>query len=156
VQVDLDETNRRVLVALCRSLARKLPSIPFGFTFTRDYVSPAGDYIFGIFGEFGDGLTCASFIMAVFAVYEIPLLKIGEWPLASPADRLWQAGQVAQVRVLRGPIVAEAVAHHIGAPRYRPEHVTAAAARNRNRPLGYKEAEKFGKQIVRELIATYH
>jgi hypothetical protein len=152
VQVDLDDVNRRLVVALCRLLAKKLPSIPFGFTFNRNYFSQAGDYILG---EFGDGLTCATFVMAVFATYNIPLLKIQEWA-TSREDQLWQYGQVGQVQVTRGPFVAEAIARHIGAPRYRPEHVTAAAAISTNRSLGFKEAEKLGKRIVRDLIATYH
>jgi hypothetical protein len=153
VQVDLHEVNRRLLVALCRALARKLPPIPFGFPFNRSYISQAGDYILG---EFGDGLTCASFVMAVFAAYDIPLLKIEEWPPASFQDQLWQGGQAGHVQVARGPFIADAVARHIGAPRFRPEHVTAAAANSGKRPLGFVEAETLGKRIVAELVATYH
>jgi hypothetical protein len=69
---------------------------------------------------------------------------------------VWQIRQVGQIQVTRGPFVAEAIARHIGAPRYRPEHVTAAAAISNSRPLGFKDAEKLGKRIVRELVATYH
>ena len=153
VQVDLDDINRRLLVALCRSLARKPPSLPFGFTFNRQYISQAGEYIFG---EFGDGLTCATFVMAVFKTYEIPLLKVEEWPPSSGDDMRWQVGQVAALQVRPGPYVAQAIARHIGASRYRPEHVTAAAATSANRPLGFRQAERMGNRIVRELLATYH
>jgi hypothetical protein len=153
VQVDLDEANRRLIVALCRTLAKTLPKIPFGFTFNRDYLSPAGEWVYG---EFGDGLTCATFVLAVFRVYRIPLLRTNEWPPASDEDRRWQAGHVRQIKDVRGPFVAEAIARHIGAPRFRPEHVTAAAANSGKRPLGVSEAERLGRRIVAELVATYH
>ena len=82
-------------------------------------------------------------------------MRIEEWPPASRQDQLWQGGQVGQVRFARGPIVAEAVARHIGAPRFRPEHVTAAAANSGKRPLGIGEAETLGRRIVAELVATF-
>jgi hypothetical protein len=151
VQVELDEINRRALVALCHLLAKKLPSIPFGFTFNRNYINQAGEYITG---EFGDGLTCATFVMAVFDTYHIPLLRTQEWPAASLQDQGWQAFQVNEVQLKRGPFVAEGVKRHIGAPRYRPEHVTAGAA-SANRPLGFAQANKLGARIVKELLASY-
>lgn len=151
VQVELDEINRRALVALCRLLAKKLPSIPFGFTFNRRYISQAGEYITG---EFGDGLTCATFVMAVFDTYHIPLLRTPEWPAASLQDQGWQGLQVQWVQLNRGPFVAEGVKQHIGAPRYKPEHVTAGAV-SAGRPLGLARANKLGARIVRELLASY-
>jgi hypothetical protein len=151
VQVELDEINRRALVALCRLLAKKLPSIPFGFTFNRNYINQAGEYITG---EFGDGLTCATFVMAVFDTYHIPLLRMQEWPAASLQDQGWQAFQVQQVQLNRGPFVAEGVKRHIGAPRYKPEHVTAGTV-SANRPLGFAQADRLGARIVRELLASY-
>ena len=149
-QVEMDEINRRALVALCRLLAKKLPSIPFGFTFDRSYISKTGDYIFG---ELGDGLTCATFVMAVFEAYHFPVLKKDEWPAASPADSAWQQFQVQVLLANRGPFVAEAVKQHIGAPRYMPEQVMAGAA-SAKRPLGLAEATKLGAQIVRDLLAS--
>ena len=99
-------------------------------------------------------LTCATFVMAVFDTYHIPLLRTPEWPAASLQDQGWQGLQVQWVQLNRGPFVAEGVKQHIGAPRYKPEHVTAGAV-SAGRPLGLARANKLGARIVRELLASY-
>jgi hypothetical protein len=75
LQVDLHEINRRTLVALCRLIAEKCKHVPFGFTYNGQYFTPAGDYIAH---DLGHGLTCATFVMAVFATHGIPLLRTEE------------------------------------------------------------------------------
>jgi hypothetical protein len=152
IQVDLDEINRRLIVALCRLIAKKNQRIPFGFTFTysRSYFSRSGDYVAG---TLGDGLTCATFVMAVFNAYEIPLLKIEEWPLRLE-DSGWQTGQVRSIAAQFGAIIGAAIEDHVGEPRFLPEQVTAGAI-SIDRPLGYNRACTLGNRIRRALVESY-
>jgi hypothetical protein len=151
LQADLDEINRRLLAGLCRLIADKSKNIPFGFTYNGTYFTHSGDYI----GRgLGHGLTCASFVMAVFATYSIPLLKSEEWPQRRPADMLWQTSQVGVIQSSRGQFIASAVAEHIGSPRFSPEEVTAGAI-DANRPLGLRQAEALAKRIRRDLLKSY-
>jgi hypothetical protein len=151
IQIDLHEINRRAIATLCRLIASKSQAVPFGFTYTGLYFTQIGDFIsHGL----GHGLTCATFVMAIFETYSIPLLRTGEWPRSLPADMLWQGRQVALVQQRSGAFIAQAVGQHIGEPRFHPEHVTAGAV-NANRPLGYAEAEKLGRRIRADLIRSY-
>lgn len=94
IQVDLDEINRRLLVGLCRAIAVRAKNVAFGFTYLETlYFSDLGDYISQ---PVGHGLTCATFVMAVFAKFKIPLLVLVDWP-RRPDDPLWQRWQVGEV-----------------------------------------------------------
>jgi hypothetical protein len=151
LQVDLDEINRRLLVALCRLIAERSKNVPFGFTFNGRYFTNSGDYIGR---DLGHGLTCASFVMAVFETYSIQLLKLEEWPQQQPDDMIWQAGQVRAIQFRHGQIIASAVAGHIGSSRFLPEEVTAGAI-DAKRPLGLQQAQRLGRRIRRDLLASY-
>jgi len=151
IQVELHEINRRMLVGLCRLIAEKSKTVPFGFTYNGLYFTQAGAYITR---DLGHGLTCGTFVMAVFATYNIPLLKIGEWPPASVEDQRWQTGQIRIIQGQRGAFLANAIAEHLGEPRFRPEEVTAGAI-SADRPLGYKKAAGLGRRIVRDLLKSY-
>lgn len=150
LQIDLHEINRRLLVTLCRLIAARAQKIPFGFSYNGLYFTTAGDYIFR---DFGQGLTCATFVMAVFATYQIDLLKVAEWT-STADDQLWQTGQASSIRSRFGTFVGDAVAQSIGHPRFRPEHVAAGAA-DANRPLGLNDAARLGTRIMRELERSY-
>jgi hypothetical protein len=147
MQVQLDDINRRLLAALCALIARKSLSVPYGFTYNGLYFTHIGDYIPR---NLGHGLTCATFVMAIFATYSIPVLKNQEWKLADLEDQGWQTLRVNQISINRGAMMAAAIAQHVGQPRYKPEHV-AAGAIDEKRPLGRVQAVKMGKRIMREL-----
>jgi hypothetical protein len=147
MQVQLDEINRRLLSALCALIASKCLSIPYGFTYNGLYFTHSGDYVAR---DLGHGLTCATFVMAIFETYSIPILKTQEWTLADLEDQGWQTLRANQIRIQRGAIIADAIAQHVGQPRYRPEHVAAGAV-NEKRPLGRSQAVRIGKRIMREL-----
>jgi hypothetical protein len=150
LQLDLDEINRRNLVALCRLIANKCKNIPFGFTYNGVYFTHSGDYVSR---DLGHGLTCATFVMAVFATYSIPVLKFEEW-YPRPGESFWQTGQVRVIGARFGQFIAGAVAEHIGNPRFLPEEVAAGAV-SADRPLGLREAEALGRRIKRDLLRSY-
>ena len=150
LQIELDDINRRLVVSLCRAIAEKARNVSFGFTYTGIYFSDLGEYISQ---PTGHGLTCATFVMAVFAKLRIPLLILAGWP-NRPDDPVWQAGQANYLRQRFGFLLADAVAAHIGEPRYRPEEVSAGAV-SRGRPLDFVTAAAMGDRIKRELLRSY-
>ena len=150
IQVALDPINRRALVGLCRLIAKKCRTIPFGFSYNGFYFTHAGDYIPR---TLGDGLTCATFVMAVFETYSIPILKTEEWP-SRQENHGWQAGQVQLIGHARGGFLASAIAAHIGQLRFRPEEVTAGAV-SADRPLSFRRAARLGERIRRDLTKSY-
>jgi hypothetical protein len=76
------------------------------------------------------GLTCASFVLAVFETAGLPLVRYETWPVANTADIRWQKAVhkalEADQRVDRAH--TRAFAREIGNMRYRPLHVAAASA----------------------------
>lgn len=151
IQIDLDEINRRLLVGLCRAIAARAKNVAFGFTYADTlYFTESGEYIDQ---PVGHGLTCATFVMAVFARFKIPLLILVDWP-KRPDDPVWQQWQVRYLQQQFGRLLADAVAAHIGEPRYRPEEVSAGAV-NSNRPLNFTKAKRLGERIKRDLVRSY-
>ena len=122
IQIDLNEINRRNLVGLCRLIASRSDKIPYGLNYNGRYFSAAGEYLGHAPGE---GLTCATFVMAVFDTYKIPILKLMEWGVR-PEDIKWQFGQVQRMQQ-QYPLVATAMGGFVGQPRFRPPEVTAGA-----------------------------
>jgi hypothetical protein len=147
MQIELDEINRRLLSALCALIASKSRTIPYGFTYNGLYFTHAGDYVSR---DLGHGLTCATFVMAIFETYSIPVLKTQEWTAADLEDQGWQTQMVRSIEQRRGAMIAGAIAQHIGHPRYKPEHVAAGAVDSK-RPLGPSQANKIGNRIMRDL-----
>jgi hypothetical protein len=149
IQIDIDEINRRTLAGLCRLIANRADKIPYGLNYNGLYFSATGEYLTHALGE---GLTCATFVMAVFATYKIPILKLAEWGIR-PDDIAWQFGQVRRMQQTF-PLVAAAMGNFVGQPRFRPPEVSAGAI-SAKRPLGSKDAERLGRRIVADLMTSY-
>jgi hypothetical protein len=147
IQIDLDEINRRLLASLCALIAAKSKHVPYGFTYNGLYFTQGGDYLPR---DIGHGLTCATFVMALFETYSIPVLMTNQWLPADLQDQGWQASMVREISMRRGEFMASAIERFVGHPRYKPEHVAAGAV-DRGRPLGLSEATKMGKRILRDL-----
>lgn len=147
-QVELDDLNLRNLAQYCKLIASKKNKVPYGFTYNGQHFDVSGEYRHQ---GLGYGLTCATFVMAVFETWKIRLLKTEEWQ-QHPEDLAWQAQMVAHLMERFGALVAQNVNAHIGNTRFRPEQAAAGAMR-RSRPLGFDEARALGMRIVRELNA---
>jgi hypothetical protein len=147
MQIQLDDINRRVLASLCALIAKRGQAVPYGFTYNGQYFTEAGEYVHR---DLGHGLTCATFVMALFETYSIPVLLTSEWTVADLEDQGWQAQRVQQIAVNRGDFIASAIRNYVGHPRYKPEHVAGGAV-DQNRPLGLAKATKVGRRILRDL-----
>lgn len=119
----------RSMAAFCRRLWKKSEAgeVPYAFS----HPSGAFDSNTGalLLGPTRFGLTCASFVLAVFEATGLKLVDYTSWPVDRPGDREWQESMVALLATKQAP--EEHVDHvrsEIGAARYRPEEVAAAAA----------------------------
>lgn len=155
LDVGLDDNNALALASYCEMVVDKSreAQIPYGLQYIPDGLDPrTGAWL----GDAGEGLTCATFVMAVFQAYHVPLLSAEGWPLR-PEDERWQ---LKIVELLGRPGTAAAPDHiarqrkYIGeALRFRPEEVAAAAASS-DRPLHHDVAIPRGEQIKHALLTT--
>jgi hypothetical protein len=147
VQCGLGDINRRVLAGLCADIAIKLVKgmfIPYGFSYNGQYFEPTGQYI----GPQNHGLTCSTFIMAVFRTFGLELLATDEWPKAVGADQDFQKS-MTEFFLVNSPGRVNDLIDQWGSPRFRPEHVAAASTVDKV-PLGLKDATNLGNRIVRD------
>lgn len=153
---------------LCKVVAnkyggRKPRSIAYALRYETGSFDPAS-------GEFlnatGHGLTCATFVLAMFASYGVHLVCVEEWlacknEVRAAEDHVWQKKIVKSLRCTleskrRRSDAREIEAHlaavegEIGCARFRPEEV-AAAGTVAKLPAGFAHAEPVGREIVEKL-----
>ena len=107
VEAKIEEEQADVVAAQARLIYRinGAGGIPYGF-------SPYGGY-FGAKGEIrwsapGNGLTCATFVLAVFDRGGIALVKGETWPSSRAGDKEFQRKMVDEIRSIpkaRNPIL---------------------------------------------------
>lgn len=120
-------TRRAIQVAtLCRKIWRSNDSvIPFAFSIPNDCFDTATGKI--LLGPTRLGLTCATFVIAVFRGVGIHLIEPDTWP-ARDDDVEWQRRIVQALRSRPGASDdhIEAIESEIGCVRFRPEEVAGA------------------------------
>jgi hypothetical protein len=101
----------------------------------------------------GSGLTCATFLLALFSDYDLPLVDASSWPVSRTGDLTW----IRKIlRMLRSQInrnllpswdwVEQAKRRH-KLRRFRPEEVFAAAALFTGTPLNFSDIEPLGVAV---------
>lgn len=101
----------------------------------------------------GSGLTCATFLLALFNDYDLPLIDTSSWPVSRSGDLTW----VRKIlRMLRRQInlnllpswdwVEQAKRRH-KLRRFRPEEVFAAAALFTGESLNFSDIEPLGVAV---------
>jgi hypothetical protein len=121
----LDEGNSHVIAAWLASRRAHPKDIPYGFdahgscfdTVTLDFVPPS----------LGKGLTCATYIKAVFLHFGFELLDESTWPLNRPSDRSWQVAVLEELRKRASEDHIVALTNDVGARQFRPAEVVGAA-----------------------------
>lgn len=92
----------------------------------------------------GNGLSCSTFVLALFRSVRLPLLDSTGWPVDRPGDRETQQELVRLLELHCGDQDhVEAVRQEIGCERVRPEEI-AGAGLWRQFPVRYPEAEDAG------------
>jgi hypothetical protein len=124
--------------------------IPYGFTFpTGAFDGETGK---SVMGPSGKGLTCATFVLAVFEFAGIRLVAYDDWPVRAE-DEAWRQhilDLLARSGSERTKEHAAAIRADATAVRFRPEEVTAAAGLFPP-VVGFSSAVNVGRQICRTL-----
>lgn len=98
------------------------------------------------------GLTCATFVLALFDVAGLKLVNYATWPTGRPGDREWQEYVVAQLPPTEVAHI-EAVRSEVGSVRFRPEEVAGAATVS-PLPVDFATAVERGEKILKRLEAV--
>lgn len=148
VQINLDPVNKIVLSALVSRIANKAPLIPYGFN--SDGVcfdDQTGDLVACPAGR---GLTCATFILAVFSLYAFDLVDMSTWE-SRAEDEIWKEQIVSLLEQHAPAEHVQAVREDRNAPRFRPDEVVGAST-HELWPVEFQTAQALAEQIRRELI----
>jgi hypothetical protein len=156
VQPSLPAPRLRQVAALCRKVWRSNGSatIPFAFSPPNDCIdAETGQFLLG---PTRLGLTCATFVLAVFQAAGVLLVKYDDWPAGRPGDAEWQQAVVDDLRASRRASVEhiEAMQGELGkgAVRYRPEEVAGAATLSKL-PASFEQAVNAAAHVLQSLSA---
>lgn len=140
----------RQLSALCRKIwkANQENRIPYAFSNPEGAFDSETARI--VLGPTRFGLTCASFVLAVFHFAGLRLVKLDSWPTNRPGDREWQESIIAKLQRWATQEHIDHVRNEVGVARYRPEEVGAAAA-VAPPEVNLTEIEELSKTILRRL-----
>ncbi|TWT71495.1 hypothetical protein [Crateriforma conspicua] len=158
---ELSVNKRRLiqLAAVCDAIAHEnsADAIRYGLS------NPVGvfdtDTKKFLLGPTRGGLTCASFVLAVFDCARLQLVEYSGWPSPDAEDYQWQEAVLNTLMQMRASNPNQVTQEHIdcvrdeagSSARFRPEQVAAAAAIRERRPVKYRYASLVGQQIVRLL-----
>lgn len=149
----LDEINREVLRDWVQQLAANTQGLPYGFNVRGDAFDLQTGRALPL--PPGEGLTCATFVLAAHRHRGIELLDTLRWPSRAD-DEVWQQHIIRQLHEYTTHIGMDAQAHldalqgDIGSLRYRPEEVAAGAV-SPDAPLSFENARRLADEIVASL-----
>jgi hypothetical protein len=140
----------RQVAAVCRKVWRSNgEQIPFAFSAPSDcFDGETGAFLLG---PTRIGLTCASFVLAIFHAAGLPLVDYGTWPAAGERDVAWQLHAISMLREHGASEEhVRAVEAEVGAVRYRPEQVAGGAACDAL-PASFDDAERLAGEVMQVL-----
>ena len=149
----IPEPRARQVAALCRRVLRSnTRGIPYAFSAPNDcFDSNTAQYLLG---PTRFGLTCASFVLAIFDAAGLPLVRYESWPIRPNEDAAWQRQVLEQLRAAGACVEhVQAVKSEIGSVRYRPEEVAGAAGSDAI-PASYESARSLADAILAQLDAA--
>lgn len=155
IELAFEPERLRQLAAFCRRVWRKnnATGIPYAFSAPRGAMRSFTGEI--LLGPTRFGLTCASFVLAVFEAAGLDLIQYNTWALNRPGDQEWQQQIIEKLRPRAEQSHIDKIQSEIGAVRYRPEEVAAGAALSPP-PADFAAASEFGEQIVNWLWGSRH
>lgn len=141
----------RQVAARCRQILRenKKGGIPYAFSPPNDcFDELSGKFLLG---KNRVGLTCATFVFAVFDAAGIRLAEYHTWPEQRAGDAEWQKFIIEQLEQSNvGTDHIARVKGEMGLIRYRPEDAAACAASDRL-PCSFALAEPLSREILWQL-----
>lgn len=119
--------------------------IPYGFSFPTDCFDEQTGCC--LLQSNGQGLTCASFVLAIFHSLQLPLVQYETWVEGREKDRDWQEFIVQQLEEHGASEEhVNAIRKDIGIVRFRPEDVAGAVVCE-TLPAHFETASQNGEKI---------
>ncbi|WP_156952595.1 hypothetical protein [Microvirgula aerodenitrificans] len=162
----LDEINQEIIAKRISYLAAKhqsnraLPSdIQYGFIYNGTYFDEGDEYTRN---KMGEGLTCATFVLAVFKKLGLQFLDEESWLPREEEDAEWHRRIIDLMEELKiqfsipdGHI--EALKKNIGnGVRFKPEEVAGSGVvffnENRDDCIKYTEGSEIGKKVLCQIF----
>ena len=124
----VEPVRLRLVAALCRLVWRKNESdgIPYAFSSPANTIDATSGAV--LLGPSRFGLTCATFVLALFDAVGIRIAQYATWPQDRQGDIEWQTQIIASLLSRAAPEHIEHLQSEVGAARFRPEEVAASAA----------------------------
>jgi hypothetical protein len=152
IDIPLSHFHLRQIAAICRLIGEGNPDgLPYAFSPPNGcFDATTGRFLIG---PTRYGLTCASFVLAVFETAGLPLVRYETWPNQRPDDRNWQEFVLSRLRD-SNPRASDAhiaaLQEEIGAVRYRPEEVASAATLT-DIPASFQIVQPLSMQLLDKL-----
>lgn len=145
--LNLDDINQKFLAASFSAITETNHSaVPYGIKPPLKSFDDKNKYI----GNEGEGLTCATFILAVFEQNGFPILEKSSWAIRED-DKEWQRMILDKLRENTEVTskYIEAAREFVGkAARFRPEEVFVCGVQPPNKmPTKYSDALKLAKDL---------
>lgn len=135
--------------AVCELIKENNNSISFGINFIETKFDASGNLIFAK-GEFG--LTCATFILAIFQRAGIKLIDLNDWQYRN-SDKEWQEKVLNYFKEKHKndpnsylQELLDLFQKNIGCFRYKPEEVAVASGANKL-PSNFEYCKEFGQRL---------
>jgi hypothetical protein len=151
--IDIPESLSVQLVAILDAMGTRYQNnhnegIAYGINLydSLKSIAPDGDYVLD--GE-ADGLTCASFIAAVFAAMEVPLIDLVTWK-ADAINKIWGNAVICLLNIVKADAkhIDNVSRNNLGI-RVRPEEIAAAGVVfSPGKSASYSEVQGLAQEII--------
>ncbi len=148
---DIEDVRKRSAIRFFEMVFRKNgKKIPYGTFYKYSKISRDGEFILGK-GEFG--LTCATFIIAIFEAIGIFLVDKSTWKYSSEDD-VWRENLIKLIeeKLHQYKHMLRIFELEKGRPRFKPEQIVGASM-SKKIPTNYKYCKKKGKKISKFILA---
>lgn len=143
-----ESAEKRIVAMLARQIGDRREPIPYALSNVGLRFDEAGQ-LAGI--RTGQGFTCATFVLAVFASYGYDLVERATWPLNANDDwQAWVVDTLEKPGSRASPEHVAAVKQQIGGQRVRPGEVAGAASAAET-PVVFDDAQKLAAEIIAEV-----
>ncbi len=143
IRLGLTDRQIRQLAGMCAMISEHNSDNAVSFSIyydsKRQYFDDVGNYLPS---DLGEGLTCATFVMAIFETLGIPLLRTDIWAVETE-DKFWHVEIIQRMRQ-GSPDRAhfDAMSSNVGCARYRSEDIVIASSKKTGRPIPQKTVRR--------------
>jgi len=141
------------VAAMCARVWQRyeVGGLPYGFRYVASRFNEEGVFVLGADER---GLTCATFVLAVYRAVGLELLKLDEWPQREEDQERFEALMRLLARRCSDVLHVEAVRKQTRAIRYRPLEV--AGGSGCALPATFSDAVSVATAIEEELVELDH